>query len=63
MLPKGGELPRKQSVSIFGRHVEFAEAEKGWGEKLLLRGWGDREIALLIICANKRRICCYSIKF
>jgi len=49
MLPKGGELPIKQSVSIFGRHVEFSEAEKGWGEKLLLRGWlmlGEREIAL-----------------
>ena len=49
MLPKGGELPIKQSVSIFGHHVEFAEAEKGWKEKLLLRGWlmlGDREIAL-----------------
>ena len=39
MLPKGGELPIKESVSIFGRHVEFAEAEKV-GERNCCEGVG-----------------------
>ena len=49
MLPKGGELPIKQSVSPFGRPLKFSEAEKGLEEKLLLRVWfilRDWKIAL-----------------